>query len=85
METNISSQVAQLPGFSRQQLLDLWRKLYGREAPLGMRRSLLVPFLAYRIQERAYGTLKSSTRADLRQAADGFLATVWIHDPATPQ
>ena len=50
METNISSQLAQLPGFSQPQLLDLWQKLYGRAAPPGMRRSLLVPFLAYRLQ-----------------------------------
>jgi hypothetical protein len=69
MTTDIARQVAQLPGFSRQKLLDLWQKLYGRAAPPGMRRSLLVPFLAFRIQERAYGGLKSSTRTELRRLA----------------
>jgi len=42
MEPNISCQVAQLYGFWRQELLDLWQKLYGRAAPTGMQRSLLV-------------------------------------------
>jgi len=69
MEANISSQVVQLPGFSRQQLLDLWRKLYGRAAAPEMRRSLLDPFLAYRLQERAFGGLKLSSRAELRRSA----------------
>src|ERR1700681_4249892 len=65
MAPDISTQIAQLPRFSRQQLLDLWLKLYGREAPSGICRELMVPFLAYRIQEKTYGGLKSSTRSKL--------------------
>jgi Protein of unknown function (DUF2924) len=61
-----------LPAFSRQQLLDLWQKLYRRTAPQGIRRELLVPFLAYRIQENAYGGLKPSTRSELRRIARGL-------------
>jgi Protein of unknown function (DUF2924) len=72
MEADISAQIAQLPGFSRQQLLDLWRKLYGRPAEPGIRRELLVPFLAYRMQEHAYGPLKPSTRSELRRIARGL-------------
>ena len=67
MEKAISKQVAQLPNLARQQLLDLWVRLNGGPAPAGMRRELLVPFLAYRMQERSYGGLKSSTRAELRR------------------
>jgi Protein of unknown function (DUF2924) len=65
MEEDVPGQVARLRDFSRHQLLDLWVKVYGREAPLGMRRELLVPFLAYKIQENAYGGLKSGVRAEL--------------------
>jgi hypothetical protein len=54
-----------LPAFSREQLLELWLKVHGREAPSGIRRELLVPFLAYKIQENAYGGLKSAVRAEL--------------------
>jgi hypothetical protein len=66
MESNISKQIAKLPGFSREQLLELWQKLYGRAAPAGIRRELIVPFLAYRIQENAYGGLNPSTLSELR-------------------
>jgi len=53
----------------RQQLLELWQKVYGRAAPEGLRRELLVPFLAYRIQENAHGGLKPSTLSELRRIA----------------
>jgi hypothetical protein len=64
---NVAAGIERLPTLSRQQLLDLWLKLYGRAAPSGVRKSLLVPFLAYRLQEKAFGGLKPSTRAELRR------------------
>jgi hypothetical protein len=67
MRANVSGQIAKLPTFSRQQLLDLWQKLYRRAAPYGMRRERMIPFLAYRIQENAYGGLKPSTLSQLRR------------------
>ena len=69
MDPDIPAQIAQLAAFSRQQLLELWQKLYRRAAPQGIRRELMVPFLAYRIQENAYGGLKPSTRSELRRIA----------------
>jgi hypothetical protein len=57
---------------SRQQLLELWQKVYGRAAPEGLRREQLVPFLAYRIQENAHGGLKPSTLSELRRIAQGL-------------
>jgi hypothetical protein len=69
MDTDIHAQLAQLKSFSRKQLFDLWQKLYQKAAPHGIRRELLIPFLAYRIQEKAYGGLKPSTRSELRRIA----------------
>ena len=69
MAPDVSAQIAELPGLSRQQLLDLWHKLYGRNAPPGIRRELMVPFLAYRMQEKAYGGLKPATRSKLLRIA----------------
>src|SRR5579862_1244741 len=69
METDITKHIANLPSFSRQQLMDLWLRLYGRAAPPGIRRELMIPFLAYRIQEKAYGGLESRTRSELRRVA----------------
>jgi Protein of unknown function (DUF2924) len=69
MAQDISRRIAQLTSFSRQKLLNLWQKEYGRPAPTGIRRTLLAPFLAYRIQENAYGGLAASTRTELRRIA----------------
>jgi hypothetical protein len=69
MGANISNQIAKLRALSRQQLLELWQKVYGRAAPLRIRRELLVPFLAYKMQEDVYGGIKPSTRSELRHVA----------------
>jgi hypothetical protein len=69
MSASMAGQIAQLRTFSRQQLLDMWQKLYQRAAPPGIRRELLIPLLAYRMQEHAYGGLKSSARSELRRIA----------------
>jgi hypothetical protein len=84
-EDAISREIAQLPGLSRQQLLHLWEQLYGRAAPTGMRRNLLVPFLSYRLQEKAYGGLKPSTRAELRRIARNLKAAPSSSAPVRPK
>jgi len=66
---DVSQKLAELPHLSRQQLLDLWHKLYRRPAPVGLRRELLIPFLSYKLQECAFGGLKPATRAELRRLA----------------
>jgi hypothetical protein len=57
------------------ELKDRWRNLYGTEPPRKIHRSLLIPAIAYRIQENALGALKPSARRHLmrvaRNAADG--------------
>jgi hypothetical protein len=72
MGANIRGQIAKLHTLPRQQLLSLWRKHYGRAAPQGIRRELIVPFLAYRMQENVHGSLKPSTRSELRRIARGL-------------
>lgn len=69
MGADMAGQIAELRGFSRQQLVELWQKLYKKVAPLGFRREIMVPFLAYKIQENAYGGLKPATRSELRRIA----------------
>jgi Protein of unknown function (DUF2924) len=85
MTVDVSGQIAKLPGLSRQQLLDLWLKLYGRAAPPGIRRELMVPFLAYRTQEKAYGGLKPATRSQLLRIAraleNATSTTEWLSKP----
>jgi hypothetical protein len=69
MASQITDQIAKLRTLSRSKLLDLWQQLYNRAAPAAIRREILVPFLAYRIQENAHGGLKPSALAELRRIA----------------
>lgn len=69
MALQIPDQIAKLQGLSRSELMDLWQKIYKKPAPQGIRREILVPFLAYRIQENAYGVLKPGVLAELRRVA----------------
>ena len=61
MADDVTGQIKQLASMSRQQLLDLWERLHRKAAHPKIRRELMVPLLAYRIQEMAYGGLKPST------------------------
>ena len=48
----------QLPTMDRKALLKLWRDLFDRVPSPSLRRETLIPILAYRIQEQAFGGLK---------------------------
>jgi hypothetical protein len=50
----------------------LWEGLFGTPPNPRLRRELLVVVLTYRIQEKAYGGLKPSTRNKLLSYAEGF-------------
>ena len=47
------------------ELKERWRNLYGTEPPRKIHRSLLIPAIAYRMQENALGALKPSVRRHL--------------------
>jgi hypothetical protein len=65
----IKKTLEELPRLERSKLLELWLANFGSKPAAGTRRELLVPILAYRIQERAYGGLKPETLARLRKIA----------------
>ena len=69
---DIRQKIKELPTLERSQLLDLWLTNFGKSAPVGIRRELMIPILAYRIQELAYGGSKKETIAKLRKTALGF-------------
>lgn len=60
----------QLPMMERKDLLKVWRDLFDRVPSPALRREMLIPILAYRIQEKAFGRLKESTARKLRELAD---------------
>jgi hypothetical protein len=69
MASQISDQIARLRTLPRSGLLALWQELHKKAPPCGIRREILVPFLAYKIQENRFGGLKPATRAELRRIA----------------
>lgn len=50
-------------------MLTLWKELFRVPAPRQVRRDLLIKFLAYRMQEQAYGGLSPATRKRLSELA----------------
>jgi hypothetical protein len=72
MKKPIARAVAELPAMSRPELLRLWHELFDQPASEGMRRELLIPCLAYRLQEHAYGGPTLEQRMELRRATQAF-------------
>jgi hypothetical protein len=64
--------LARLPAMNYMELQQHWRELIGREPSRGMRRNHMIPILAYRAQEKAFGGLKESTVRMLRELALGI-------------
>jgi len=69
MPPEISAKLQELPRLPKLELLALWQELFARPAHPRLRRNLMIPILAYRIQEQAYGGLKPSTRRHLQKLA----------------
>jgi hypothetical protein len=75
MSTELHERLQQLLGLDRKDLLGLWLELFGKPAHRGLRREMLVPILAYRMQEKVLGGLKPSTCKRLRRLAEEFAAS----------
>jgi len=67
----LASDLIDLATLSDADLKARWRNLYGIEPPRCIHRSLLIPAIAHRMQERALGGLKSSTRRHLMRVTSG--------------
>jgi len=66
-EKPTSELIAALPSLNRDRLGDLWRENFGKPPQWGLSRKLMLPILAFRIQERAHGGLKPELQARLRE------------------
>ena len=72
MTRSLEGRLAELPELSRAALCELWKEHFGSSPTTQVRRDLMIPILAYRIQEKVFGSLKAGTRTRLRQLAEGF-------------
>jgi hypothetical protein len=61
-QEKLAGEIAALQSFDVTRLKTCWRSLYGSEAPARFSRDLLMRAVAYRMQERAMGELKPTTR-----------------------
>jgi hypothetical protein len=66
----LTDELAELRGLDSTALKQRWRVLYRTEAPAHIGQSLLLQAVAYRLQERALGGVKSSTRRLLERVAE---------------
>ena len=69
MTTEISTKIQELQRLPKPDLRALWQELFAQPAHPKLRHNLIVPILAYRLQEQAYGGLKPATRKRLQQLA----------------
>jgi len=65
----IAQKIAILPTLNRAQLLAIWHENFDQAPPQSLRKELMVPILAYRIQERQFGGLSQSARRRLVEIA----------------
>jgi hypothetical protein len=69
VKPSIAEQIAVLPSLNKAQLLPIWVDNFHTDPPPKLRKELMVPILAYRIQEREYGGLSHGARKKLQQLA----------------
>src|SRR5665213_992683 len=69
MDKNLTDRISTLPALNKAQLLLLWAENFSKAPPPKLRKELMVPILAYRMQEKEYGGLSHSARKQLREIA----------------
>lgn len=69
MNEDISEQIAALPAMNKAQLLGVWAKHFKNPPPATLRKQLMVPVLAYRMQEQEFGGLSQRARRRLEEIA----------------
>lgn len=60
MKVELETQLNQLPAMKTGDLRQLWGKLFGNPPHSKLRRELLIPLIAYRLQETVLGGIKPS-------------------------
>jgi len=74
VQKELSARIEILPTLNRAQLVIIWAKNFSKEPPPTLRKQLMVPLLAYRMQERELGGLSHTARRRLREIAASLKA-----------
>jgi len=70
MPNSVETQLETLPSLPRGHLAQLWHQLFHCVPDPKIRKPAMIQFLAYRIQEQAYGSLSTTSERRLRQLAE---------------
>jgi hypothetical protein len=70
MPDAVNRKIQQLPHLEKPQLVALWQEQFAKPPHPRLRRNLMIPILAYRLQEQVYGGLKPSVRQRLERLAE---------------
>jgi len=72
MPDSIAQRLADLPKLSKTVLRELWKEIFSTPPPPQLRRHLMIPILAYRLQEKGLGAMTAANRGRLGQLARAF-------------
>ena len=72
MSDLVAHRLAALFELTKPALYDLWKQLFSASPPPKLRRDLMIPILAFRLQEQAFGSLRAGSRDHLRQLSRAF-------------
>jgi len=72
MPEPVAQRLAELPKLNKPSLCKLWKELFKAPPLPQLRRHLMIPILAYRLQEQAFGSLRAASRGRLCQLARAF-------------
>jgi hypothetical protein len=84
MDKDLANRIAALPALNKAQLLVIWRENFTKSPPPKLRKELMVPILAYRMQEKEYGGLSHSARKRLRDIARSIASEKRPREEAQP-
>ena len=74
----VEAEVARIQSMSKYELSALWRQTFQKHPPLGFTKGLIARYLAYHVQEKAFGGLDRETKNFLDALARG-------REPDTPR
>ncbi len=72
MADPVTKRLADLPTLNKKALCHLWTQLFDMSQPSKLRRALMIPILAHRLQEQAFGSISAQNKNRLRQLGQAF-------------
>jgi hypothetical protein len=72
LNADLIRKIATLPDLDKAQLLKVWSENFSQGPPAKLRKEIMVPVLAYRMQEREFGGLSHAARKRLKEIAQSL-------------